>query len=271
MARDEPGAGVDMLARINYAWRLAATGGCFLTFGIGGLVLSVIIFPVIRLIPSPKKSLRARWVIHKAFGMFLWLMHTTGVLRLEISGGEKLRNCRNALVLANHPTLVDVIALVSLMPTASCVVKQALWNNPFLGGVVRAADYISNSEPEMLIQDCATDLRIGNPLLIFPEGTRSSPGQSMRFKRGAAYIALNSDVPIFPVLISCTPPTLTKHEKWYKIPERRFHLLIKVHDPITISQWVDSAAPSAIAARQLTHALEKYFTKALNIHGSITS
>jgi 1-acyl-sn-glycerol-3-phosphate acyltransferase len=255
------------MKNINYYWRLIATGFCFFAFGLGALILSAVVFPVMQIISGPKKAKRARWVVSKVFGLFLWLMQATGVMRLEVIGADKLRNCQNVLVLANHPTLIDVIALVSLMPNASCVVKQALWRNPFMWGVVRAANYISNTEPDALVQDCAADLKTGQPLLIFPEGTRSVPGRVLKFRRGAAYIALSGDVPILPVLISCIPPTLAKGDKWYKIPPKQAHLLIEVKDVVSVSQLVELGDPPAIAARKLTLALEQYFTQELRSHG----
>lgn len=256
-----------MSARLNYCWRLAATGVCFAVFGIGGLVLSVFVFPVLLPMPRRKRAQRARRVIQKSFALFMWLMESVGIMRFEVIGGERLRRCRNTLVLANHPTLIDVVALVSLMPTASCVVKRALWKNPFMGGVVRAADYIGNAEPETLIDDCADDLAAGNPLIIFPEGTRSQPGKPLRFLRGASYIALKSGMPVLPVLVACNPTTLTKREKWYHIPHRPFHLRVEVLEPLHVGQWVGATEAPALAARKLTQALEAYFIQELESHG----
>jgi 1-acyl-sn-glycerol-3-phosphate acyltransferase len=256
-----------MRQRCNYYWRLLATGGCFAAFGFGGLALTTLVFPLLFFIPGKTRALRARWVIHKSFGFFIRLMETVGIMRFETKGADRLRHCRNVLVLANHPTLIDVVALISLMPTASCVVKRALWQNPFLGGVVRAANYISNSDPENLIEDCASDLAAGNPLVIFPEGTRTRPGEPLHFVRGASYIALKSGKPILPVLIDCNPTTLTKREKWYHIPHRRFHLRIEVLEPIKADDWVDAGIPPTLAARRLTQSLEDYFTLELERYG----
>jgi 1-acyl-sn-glycerol-3-phosphate acyltransferase len=194
-------------------------------------------------------------------------MELMGIMRLSVENGERLKTCENVLVLANHPTLIDVVALISLMPNASCVVKAALWRSPFLGGVVRAADYISNSQPEDLLQDCARDIDNGNPLIIFPEGTRTRPGESLRFLRGASYIALSSGRPLLPVLISCQPSTLTKQQKWYQIPERRFDLRVKILPPENIEQWVSETDVPTIAARKLTQSLEAFFTHKLECHG----
>jgi len=252
-----------MSASLNYYWRLAATGGCFATFGIGGLVLSALVFPILLLLPGEVRSRHARWLIHQSCALFMRLMETVGIMHLEVIGAQRLRSSGNTLVLANHPTLIDAVALISLMPHASCVVKRALWKNPFLGGVVRSAGYISNAEPETLIDDCVADLVSGNPLLVFPEGTRSEPGKPLHFLRGAAYIALQSGLPIVPVLIDCSPSTLTKREKWYHIPPRPFHLRIEVLAPISASRWVEADEVETIAARKLTRALEAYFTQQL--------
>jgi 1-acyl-sn-glycerol-3-phosphate acyltransferase len=252
-----------MFARLNYLWRLLATGGCFAIFGIGGFALSVLVFPLLRVFPGASRSLRTRWVIHLSFRAFLWLMESVGIMRMDVVGKENLRNCRNVLVFANHPTLIDVVALIALMPTASCVVKQALWDNPFLGGVVRAAGYISNSDADTLIDDCAQDLTSGNPLLLFPEGTRSRPGEALRFMRGAAYVALRSGMPILPVLIDCSPSTLSKSDRWYHIPSRRFSLRIEVLAPLEASRLIASGDVQSVAARKLTKALERCFSREL--------
>ena len=243
----------------NYCWRLVATGGCFAIFSVGGFLLWLLVFPVVRMFSVTTRSERIRWVIHKSFSAFLWLMECVGIMRMEVDGGEKLRGCAGSLVLANHPTLIDVVALVSLMPAASCVVKQALWDDPFLGGVVRSAGYLSNSDADGLVDDCAGDLCAGKPLIIFPEGTRTWPGQPPRFQRGAAYIALRSGAPILPVLIDCRPSTLTRKDKWYQIPRRPFHLRIKVLDSVQAQHWGRQAESQTIAARRVTRALEEFF------------
>ena len=255
------------MPRLNYYWRLVATGSCFAGFGIGAMALSILVFPVLRLTSRKTRAMRVRWVIHKSFVLFIWTMETFGIMRLEVIGAEKLRSCRNTLVLASHPTLIDVVALISLMEAANCVVKRDLWNNPFLGGVVRAADYISNADPENLINDCVDTLTTGNPLIIFPEGTRTKPGQQLHFQRGAAYIALKSGTPILPVIIHCTPSTLTKGQKWYQIPHHRVNLRLEVLAPLSASQWVAADAPQALAARKLTQSLQAYFIRELDIHG----
>jgi 1-acyl-sn-glycerol-3-phosphate acyltransferase len=186
-------------------------------------------------------------------------------MRLEICGGEQLRSARDALVIANHPCLLDIVVLLSVLPSANCVVKTSFWKNPFVGGVVRAAGYINNDTPEEVIQECADALRAGAPLVIFPEGTRTRPDAPLKFLRGAAHIALKSAKPIIPVLMQCEPPTLRKGSAWYEIPPQPFCIRVVVKPPLDPCQLSEAAATPNIAARKLTDALELYFRRELSV------
>lgn len=53
-----------------------------------------------------------------------------------------------------------------------------------------------------------------------PKQTQNTPGKPVKFLCGAAAIALQSSAKILPVIISRSPVTLTKREKWYQIPKR---------------------------------------------------
>ncbi len=242
--------------RLNYAWRIVATGFCFSTFGIGGLLLTLTVFPFVFMLPINRqlKKEKAQLIIHNGFRLFVWLMQFIGIMRLTISGVEKLQQSDNHLIIANHPTLVDVVVLISLLPKVDCIVKQALWHNPFLRGAVSSAGYISNSNPQNLMGDCVTALQQGNSLVIFPEGTRTTPNKPMEFQRGAANIALRSKCDIIPVAITCIPSTLTKDKKWYNVPpDGRFHITLKVGDIIQTSQFIEQSLNISRAARKLTN------------------
>jgi 1-acyl-sn-glycerol-3-phosphate acyltransferase len=256
-----------MRSRLNYCWRLAITGVCFLGFSAGGALLSAVVFPAVYLLTRDRERRHrwAQWLIHKSFALMVAVLRSGGVMRLEMAGTEHLRGVRDALVLANHPTLLDIVVLLSFMPRANCVVKSEFWRNPFVGGVVRTAGYINNSTPEQLIDDCAATLRDGAPLVIFPEGTRTRPDHPLKFLRGAAHIALKSDKPIIPVLLQCDPPTLRKGSRWYEIPPRPFCIRVAVRPPLRASELAGSELNPGVAARRLTTALESYFSRELAV------
>jgi len=254
-----------------WPWRLIATGLSFALFGLGGLVLRLIVFPLLALLPGDvlRQRLRARQTVSRLFWLFVQFMYRSGVLTYQVEGVERLGR-PGQLVIANHPSLIDVVVLISLIRDANCVVKQSLWDNPFTRGPIRAAQYISNNGSADMLDEAAGALQQGQTLIIFPEGTRTTPGQAPQFHRGAAAIALRGAQLVTPVVISVTPTTLTKAEPWYRIPSRRFHFHLRVGDDID-PQTFASRGSLPIASRQLNDHLHRHFIKELALDEPTTA
>lgn len=250
-----------IVGKLSYGWRFFATALSFFCFGVGGLLLWGLVFPVLSLLPGNQQQ-RVNWcqkVVCCSFYVFIGLMHRLGVMTYEIVGLDKL-NRPGQLIIANHPTLVDIVFLISRVKQASCIVKAKLWHNPFMRGPIINAGYISNGDPEQMIDDCVAWLRSGGSMIIFPEGTRSIPGKPYRFQRGAAAIALQANALVTPVTLTCHPSTLTKAERWYQIPESRFHLTMHVGDDIALDKFAD-ISPKSIGVRRFTQYQQDYFTQ----------
>lgn len=250
-----------MLERADRAWRMLATGLCFAAFGLGSLLLGLVIFPLLHLLVwrrEPRVRI-ARAVIRGTFGFLIAMMRATGVLTLEVHGVERLRG-GGRLILANHPTLIDVVLLMSLVERGDCIVKGALGRNPITRGPVRAAGFVFNDGGEGLLEDCLRSLRGGSNLIIFPEGTRSS-AEPMRLQRGAARVAVHGELDITPVRIRCTPATLRKGEKWWRVPARRPHFRVEVDEAIAVTPFIAATPHAALAARRLNAHLTDYFSR----------
>jgi 1-acyl-sn-glycerol-3-phosphate acyltransferase len=250
-----------MVERLSVCWRVLATGFCFTCFGVGGLALGLFVFPLLALLvrDKPRRAMVAKRVIHHSFRAFVGLMRHTGVLSYQISGLRRLRP-GGQLILANHPTLIDVVFLMAFIQRADCIVKGELARNPFTSGPVRAAGFVFNDSGTGLVEDCVRSVRNGNNLIIFPEGTRTATAGAMRLRRGAARVALLGEVDIVPVRIRCSPGTLSKGEKWYRVPHRRAHFEIEVCDPIPVARFMTVDDSQALAARRLTAHLTEYFS-----------
>jgi len=244
-----------MLKRINHWWRVSATGFSFALFGLGGCLLAVAL--VLLVYPMPlKRETKQRWTrnsISRACWLYVRIMRSLGILDFSFENAAQLRQS-GQMVIANHPSLLDVVFLLSQMPDANCIVKSALWKNPFTGGPVRLAGYIPNNNEE-LIENAAASLSEGQSLIIFPEGTRTRPGEAMKFKRGFANIALLAKCPVTPVIINCSPPTLQKYEKWYHIPDKPPLFTFQVLNPQNIDSYVDYDRPKTV---QVRHVAEKF-------------
>ena len=255
-----------MSSSIGRLWRVLATGFSFALFGIGGVVLRVMVFPLLALcVHEPAAHRRAaRGAVSMSFRAFVGVMRLLGVLRYEVRGLAKLDR-RGQLILANHPTLIDTVFLIAFVPNADCIVKGALSTNPLMRGPIRAAGYIRNDRGPDLVGDGIASLRAGGNLIIFPEGTRTPPGGAATLKRGAANIAVRGLRAVTPVVIRCDPPTLGKGDRWWHVPPHQAHFRIDVLDDIAVDDFVRDAS-EAVAARRLTDCLQQLFMKESQHH-----
>lgn len=246
---------------LNRGWRVLATGLCFAVFGLGGLVVRCVVYPVLLLAvrhPGRRQHL-SQTVIHHSFRWFVALMRAVGVLSYEVRGMERLQR-RGLLILANHPSLIDVVFLISFVRHADCIVKAALARNPFTRGPITAAGFITNSGGVELLEDCLRSLQAGNNLIIFPEGTRTPLQGRVRLQRGAAHVAVKGRIAITPVHIHSSLPMLTKGTPWWQVPQRKPHFTIEVREDIAVEPFCETAPSEVLAARQVTeHLSEQLF------------
>jgi 1-acyl-sn-glycerol-3-phosphate acyltransferase len=254
--------------RLFYIWRLVWTVFAFVALGVGGFILAMTVIPIVTLFVRDEQARhrRAQSIIRRSFRVYLAMLQVLGVVKIDVVGGEKLSTCRGRIVVANHPTLLDIVLLMALLPDAKCVVKSELFANPLLRSLVREAGYIGNDcEADVLIEKCRTTLAAGNNLIIFPEGTRSVPGKPLHFQRGFAHIATLTGVNLQPVTITCEPIMLVKGDPYYKIPDSRPSYRIEVADEIDSRQFLAAGSGSrALGARKLVSYLEADYCARLN-------
>lgn len=240
-------------------WRIFGVALSFVLVGAGG----VFIFPPLNLIVRQKqrRKILARKLIRLAFRIIARTMCAFGVFQYETTGLERLER-RGLLILANHPTLIDIVFLMAFVPQADCIVKAALGRNPFTRATVRAAGYVRNDDDGVrLMDDCIASLREGGNLIIFPEGTRTTAGGCIHLKRGAAHIAVRARRDITPVVIRCTPPMLVKGKNWWHLPDCSSQFAIDVQEDLDVRPFIAGAANEMLAARRLTAYLQSYFVK----------
>jgi 1-acyl-sn-glycerol-3-phosphate acyltransferase len=265
--------GARFFQTLHFVWRWIGTGLSFTVFGIGSFLLGIVIMPlIVHLVRNEKRRIRwSRLLVGKAMRFFRFFMNTVGVLRYEITGTENIRPGRGYLIIANHPSLIDVVFLLSMFPTAECVIKQELQDNFWTKHLMKGVGYISNRDPVEWLNDCVARLRDGQSLILFPEGTRTVPGRPLNFKAGAAAIAVRANIDCLPIVITCTPTTLTKAERWYQVPTRRVFFSLKVQPPISAGETLAEADDERQAGRSFNNFLLDYFTIRLAADPTTTS
>ncbi|GHA96800.1 lysophospholipid acyltransferase family protein [Modicisalibacter luteus] len=252
---------VILAAGIDRSWRYFATALGFTLFALCALGVGLVIAPLARLC-SGNRALaqrRVRRSVKATCRGFITLLKGLRLIDYRFIHAERLQR-PGSLVLANHPTLLDALFLLATAPDAICVAKGGLANHFVTRSVIRAAGFIADPNPRRVIAAASEALENGQSVILFPEGTRSIPGQPIRLRRNGAMIAAMSRAPIIPVRIRCEPPTLLKGSPWYRVPPRRPSFTFDVG---RLVQHDDSENMSMPAVDELNRRLEIHFINAV--------
>ena len=254
------------MAKIRYIRRVFAKLFCFAFFGSSSLVLAFFLFPIMHCLSgfSEQKFKKiARNFNHRYFKLFVKISIVLGVVSLTVENKEALEKIQSKVVIANHPSIFDVVILFSLVPNADCIVKGELIQNKFISLIIKNL-YIPNNIPfDEQLERAKISMNEGNNLIIFPEGTRSKPGEPWDFKKGAARFALYSKNEVIPVFFGGNEKIgLRKHDKLLQIhPTERYLYELKVLAPIPIKEYADM--PMTKSATKLTHKMKEILEKEL--------
>lgn len=143
---------------------------------------------------------RLGWISSRAFFALFGGMRVFGKENMPSSGAF--------LICANHCSLLDPPALgVSFKHEISYLAKQELHRWPIFGALLRRLSTIpiDRSRPSRETIGAITRvLATGQPLVIFPEGTRSRTGQLGEAKVGIGFLARLVAVPVLPAYIENT-------------------------------------------------------------------
>jgi 1-acyl-sn-glycerol-3-phosphate acyltransferase len=172
----------------------------FFVFGLGTVILVFPIMPVLLLFSGSAEKFQknARRLISAFFRFFIGMMKYMRIVIFEAPDKEFFRNQKSKIIVSNHPSLLDMVMIISLIPNADVIV-QGYVRNTILWGVVKRFYIMNTLNFEELTAACKESLEKGNCLVIFPEGTRTRRNEKMRLKKGAVRISLLTDTEIVVV------------------------------------------------------------------------
>ena len=192
---------------------------CWILFGLLSLLWSIVAAILFRLMSKDHGGRLGRFMIMAGFRFYLGLLRRVGLLECDFRALDSLKGETSLIITSNHPSRIDVLLLVSRLPRIVCIMKARLWDNQFLGGGARLAGYIRNDAPMEMIKTAAREVRSGQNLLIFPEGTRSRRSSLNQFCGGFSLIASQSGAPVQTVLIENDSGFLGKGWPMFKMPQ----------------------------------------------------
>jgi len=187
-------------------------------FGLLSLLWSVPAAGLYVLLPRRWGVPLGRAAITAGFRLFIGAMESSGIIICDLSALDGLNDGEPLIIAPNHPGLLDVVLMVSRLRRVTCIMKAHIWDNLFLGGGARLAGYIRNDQPMRMIKTAAREVRNGQSLLVFPEGTRSHSQSLGPFEGGVALIAKRAGAPIQTVFIENNSGFLGKGWPPFKRP-----------------------------------------------------
>ena len=172
-----------------------------LFFGISSLFCIIMVLSL----PLPRTVL--------SHGFRYWMVLTMAILkvvvglRIEVRGRENIP-AGPALVVSKHQSAWDTGIFFMLLNDPSYVLKKQLLKIPFYGWMLKKGGMVAidrdggASTLKQMVRDSRAVIETGRPLVIFPEGTRSHPGEKLPYHPGVAAIYKQADVPVVPVALN---------------------------------------------------------------------
>ena len=190
------------------------------------------------LLPKKQTLPCGRFLLQKAFLLFIAYFKKAGLLELDDSALQTLADRKGAMIIApNHIALWDAVFIIAKIPRTVCIMKGAILRNPFLGGGARLAGYIPNDATSQMLLAAVHQLKKGATLLLFPEGTRTkTKAQWLNpFQGAVGVLAKHSGAPVLPVFIRCNSRFYEKGWSLYRKPPFPIQLHFSVGEPIYFS------------------------------------
>ena len=160
-------------------------------------------------------------------------------IKVEVIGLSNIDPSKSYIYMSNHQGNFDIPILQAYLSVQfRWLAKAELFNIPVFGYAMRRAGHISidRSDRKSAFKSLSNAARIiqnGVSVLIFPEGTRSSDGNIRQFKKGGFILAVDSGVPVVPVIIHGLWPLMLKN----RVFVRPGNVLIEIKKPIESAEY----------------------------------
>ncbi|MDA9590252.1 1-acyl-sn-glycerol-3-phosphate acyltransferase [Candidatus Actinomarina] len=155
---------------------------------------------------------------------------------LKVTGAEKIDSSQSYVVISNHPSTLDIFTHITALPVSiRFLTKTELFRIPILSRVLKILGLprIDRKNAQMNLPKINESIQRvidnKNSIMIFPEGTRSNQKELLPFKKGAAHVAKQFNLPIIPVVTHNSHNLMIKGSVWFKSGQ----IHVQILDPIT--------------------------------------
>ncbi len=134
---------------------------------------------------------------------------------VRVEGAEHIAGDAPRIFVGNHVSWFDVLASAAVLPRGKYVAKEELFRVPVFGQAIRwigmvPIDRDNRKSAFGSLERAAAKIREGNPVVVFPEGTRGTEYALRSFKKGPFVLAITAGVPVVPMVIHGTIERMRK-------------------------------------------------------------
>ena len=172
----------------------------------------------------------------KIYEFFGWIGLKFVGIKLNVNGNEKIDLNQSYVVVSNHPSTLDIFTHITALPISiRFLTKTELFRIPIFGrvlkvlGLPRIDRKNASANFDKINKSILKVIENKNSIMIFPAGKRSNQKELLPFKKGAAYISKDFNLPIIPVVTHNAHNLMRKGEVWLRSGEINLEIL----DPIT--------------------------------------
>jgi len=194
-----------------------------------GIALGIVLWRILRPNAPPFDRVLRTWSA--------WFLRIPPV-RQDVTGLDLVDPSGRYIVVSNHLSMFDIPLLMASLPiNGRFLAKREIFNIPIVGQAMRAIGIVEidrksgASSRQAVLEGIEQAATRGYSLLVFPEATRGDGNEMLRFKKGAFRMAIDSGLPLLPVVITGTDRISKPGSKLFFPGRATLHIL----DPIDTS------------------------------------
>lgn len=231
-----------MLDKFKRLYRGIIVVICFMIFGLGALIIRYFVFPIQGscLKDTTKKKYKYSETLHKSWYFFVKLLETLRVIKVQVDDIDKIKNIKNSIIVSTHPSYIDILILMSIIPNSTCFVAHKLTNNPFFRGMVELLFIPEGISIDELVAKTSKVLGEGFNVIIFPMGTRHKKDEYPKIRRGTALIAQKTNKNIVALKIATSRNFLQINQPIYDAGTETIIYNISYLEEINITKFISN-------------------------------
>lgn len=154
------------------------------------------------------------WIGYTFLWIWSWIFSMLTFIRYDFNGREKIHRGTSYIYVSNHTSFLDIPGIRLMIPGEfRPIAKKELLKIPIFGFIVKAATVVvdrSNAQSRKKSMDTLLEtLKGGISILVFAEGTQNRTKEILQpFKDGAFRIAVDSQLPIVPLVVIGAGPLM---------------------------------------------------------------